>query len=44
MKERATQAPGRYFVFCTETHKVLATIDTSKDGEVRRPEDYSESA
>lgn len=44
MKERAAQSPGIYFVFCTETHKVMATIDSSKDGEVRRPEDYSESA
>lgn len=45
MKERATEFPGPYFVFCTGTHKVLAVIDTAKDGHVRPgEEDYTESA
>ena len=30
MKELAAQSPGPYFVFCTRTHKVLASIDTSR--------------
>ena len=42
MKERAAQAPGCYFVFCTQTHKVLATIDAANGGEVRRAEGYTE--
>jgi len=30
MRERAVQAPGAYFVFCPQTHTVLASIDTSR--------------
>jgi len=30
MKERAEEFPGPYFVFCTKTHTVLASIDTSE--------------
>jgi hypothetical protein len=29
MKEYAEQSPGCYFVFCTHTHSVLASVDTS---------------
>jgi hypothetical protein len=28
MKQLAEEKPGPYFVFCTETHKVLASIHT----------------
>jgi len=33
MKELATDSPGHYFVFCANTHKVLASIDNSEQGE-----------
>jgi hypothetical protein len=29
IKQLAVQTPGIYFVFCSRTHKVLASIDTS---------------
>jgi hypothetical protein len=29
MKEFAAKSPGPYFVFCPQTHKILASIDTS---------------
>ena len=29
MQQRAEEFPGPYFVFCTKTHAVLASIDTS---------------
>jgi hypothetical protein len=29
MKALAAQSPGCYFVFCTQTHKVLSIIDTT---------------
>jgi hypothetical protein len=29
MKQIAANSPGTYFVFCSSTHKVLASIDTS---------------
>jgi hypothetical protein len=29
MRERADAAPGHYFVFCSQTQKVLASADTS---------------
>jgi hypothetical protein len=29
MKEHAQRNPGPYFVFCQQTHAVLAAIDTS---------------
>jgi hypothetical protein len=29
MKQRAEEFPGPYFVFCTKTHSVRASIDTS---------------
>jgi hypothetical protein len=29
MKEYAKQSPGCYFVFCTNTHSAIASIDTS---------------
>ncbi len=29
MKDLASEAPGSYFVFCTRTHQVLASVDTS---------------
>jgi len=28
MKEYAKQSPGRYFVFCSKTHTVVASINT----------------
>lgn len=30
MKERAEEFPGPYFVFCTKTQSVRASIDTSE--------------
>ena len=30
MRERAVKRPGAYFVFCAQTHTVLASIDTSR--------------
>jgi hypothetical protein len=30
MKQRAEEFPGPYFVFCTKTHSVRASIDTSE--------------
>jgi hypothetical protein len=30
MKKIAAKSPGPYFVFCAQTHAVLASIDTSK--------------
>ena len=30
MRERAVKSPGAYFVFCPQTHTVLASIDTSR--------------
>ena len=30
MRQRAEEFPGPYFVFCTRTHRVLASIDTSE--------------
>lgn len=30
MREHAVQSPGPYFVFCGQTHTVLASIDTSR--------------
>lgn len=30
MKERSEEFPGPYFVFCTKTHSVLVSIDTSE--------------
>ena len=38
MKDLAAGAPGRYFVFCTTTHRVLASMDNSepnRDHEVK---------
>jgi hypothetical protein len=35
MKERAADSPGPYFIFCTKTHKVLASIDTSADSDIK---------
>jgi hypothetical protein len=38
MKELAARAPGRYFVFCSNTHRVFASLDNSepnRDWEVR---------
>lgn len=33
MKERAQSKPGRYFIYCCHTQKLLDSIDTSsKDG------------
>jgi hypothetical protein len=29
LKERATEEPGPYFVFCSETYTVVASLDTS---------------
>ncbi len=29
MKDLASEAPGSYFVFCTRTHQVMASVDTS---------------
>jgi hypothetical protein len=43
MKELAAQTKGPYFVFCTSTHKVLASVDTSQDLG-RHDEDVPESA
>jgi hypothetical protein len=36
MRELAAKFPGPYFVFCTRTHTVLASIDTSKVQEQKR--------
>ncbi|MGB7433961.1 MAG: hypothetical protein WBW49_00985 [Candidatus Acidiferrum sp.] len=41
MNELAAQCPGPYFVFCTSTHKVLASVDTHAR---RDDEDRGESA
>jgi len=30
MKEYAKQSPGQYFVFCSKTHSVLASINTPR--------------
>jgi hypothetical protein len=30
MRVRAEEFPGPYFVFCTKTHSVLASMDTSE--------------
>jgi len=37
MKEHAKKSPGAYFVFCQNTHKVLANINTriSEDIQIR---------
>jgi hypothetical protein len=44
MKDLAAESPDPYFVFCTQTRKVLASIDTRVDNHIRRYEDHSESA
>jgi hypothetical protein len=28
LQERATEEPGPYFIFCSETHAVVASLDT----------------
>jgi hypothetical protein len=35
MKELAAHEPGPYFVFCTEKHAILASIDTSTASDIR---------
>lgn len=30
MTERAADSPGPYFIFCTESNSVIATVDTSR--------------
>jgi len=35
MKERAAEKPGPYFIFCTDTHAVLASINTSSDNDIK---------
>jgi hypothetical protein len=30
MRERSAQDPGEYFVLCATTHKILASIHTTK--------------
>jgi len=30
IKEKATATPGEFFVFCTKTYTVVASIDTSE--------------
>jgi len=32
MRERADHNPGAYFVFCSQTNAVLASVDTSNNG------------
>jgi hypothetical protein len=36
MKEHARRMPGSYFVFCQQTHVVLARIDTSVSSDAQR--------
>lgn len=31
MRERSERSPGQYFVLCGATHRILASIDTSRD-------------
>jgi hypothetical protein len=37
MKERAAEKPGPYFIFCTKTHAVLASINTSSENDIKAP-------
>jgi len=41
MKDYATQSPGSYFVFCRNTHALLASIDTLKGRRVVLADDFS---
>jgi len=37
IKQLASESPGNYFVFCSRTHTVLASIDTSISGNTEHP-------
>lgn len=44
MKELASHSPGAYFVFCTRSHKVLASVDTSLSQDAQRENQHRTSA